>query len=118
MAGTFELKKSKNGQYYFNLKAGNGEIILTSEMYIARSSAENGIASVKKNASDDARYARKSSTNGKAFFVLRAANNQVIGQSEMYESERARDAGIQSVKNSAPDASTVDSTGKTQAAGS
>lgn len=33
MAGKFELKKAKNGQIYFNLKAGNGQIVLKSEMY-------------------------------------------------------------------------------------
>jgi uncharacterized protein len=118
MAGTFELKRSSNGQFYFNLKAGNGEVILTSEMYIARSSAVNGIASVKKNSPNDGRYERKSSTNGKPFFVLKAGNNQVIGQSEMYESEQARDAGILSVKNGAPEAATIDHTAKSQAAGS
>ncbi|HBR2370888.1 TPA: DUF1508 domain-containing protein, partial [Klebsiella pneumoniae] len=46
MAGWFELDKSSNGQYKFVLKAGNGEIILTSELYTTKSSAENGIASV------------------------------------------------------------------------
>jgi uncharacterized protein YegP (UPF0339 family) len=50
MAGTFEIKKAKDGQFYFHLKAGNGQIILSSELYEAKSSAENGIASVKKNA--------------------------------------------------------------------
>ena len=58
MAGTFELKQAKNGQYMFNLKAGNGEIILTSEMYKAKAGAENGITSVRTNAPIDARYER------------------------------------------------------------
>ena len=52
MAGKFELKKSENGAFHFNLKAGNGEIIATSEMYESRASALNGIESVKKNAAD------------------------------------------------------------------
>lgn len=46
----FELKKSKNGQFYFNLTASNGQVIATSEMYVSKDAAENGIASVKKNA--------------------------------------------------------------------
>ena len=50
MAGKFELKKSANGQFHFNLKAGNGEIIATSEMYNSKDAAKNGIESVKKNA--------------------------------------------------------------------
>ena len=47
MAGKFELKKSKNGKFFFNLLASNGQIILSSEMYEAKASAVNGIESVK-----------------------------------------------------------------------
>ncbi len=47
--GHYEIKKAKNGQYHFNLKASNGEIILSSEMYASKASAENGIASVQSN---------------------------------------------------------------------
>ena len=51
-AATFEIKEAKNGQYVFNLKAGNGEIIATSEMYTTKAAAQNGIESVRKNAGD------------------------------------------------------------------
>ncbi|HEX7833900.1 MAG TPA: YegP family protein [Pseudolysinimonas sp.] len=50
MAAKFEIKKSANGKFHFNLKAGNGEIIATSEMYNSKDAAKNGIESVKKNA--------------------------------------------------------------------
>jgi len=50
MPGKFVIKKSSNGQYYFLLKASNGETIAQSEMYLAKSSARNGIQSVKDNA--------------------------------------------------------------------
>lgn len=50
MAGKFELKVGKSGKYHFNLKAGNGQVIATSEMYESKSSALNGIKSVRKNA--------------------------------------------------------------------
>ncbi|WP_431134718.1 YegP family protein [Psychroserpens mesophilus] len=46
----FDRKKSSNGKHYFNLKATNGQIIGTSEMYESSSGMENGIASVKTNA--------------------------------------------------------------------
>ncbi|RQO61623.1 hypothetical protein DBV14_04790 [Variovorax sp. KBW07] len=98
MAGWFELSKSTNGQYFFVLKAGNGESILTSEQYVAKGSAENGIASVQANCSADDRYEKKTATNGKLFFNLRAANHQVIGTSQMYASEQSRETGIASVK--------------------
>ncbi len=108
MAGKFELKTSTNGKYYFNLKAGNGQIILSSEMYESKSAAENGIASVQKNAGDDGRYDRKESSSGKPYFNLKASNGQVIGKSEMYESTSAMENGIESVKKNAPDAPTVE----------
>lgn len=110
--GSFLIKKASDGQTYFNLKAGNGETILTSEMYTAKAGALGGIESVKKNASDDARYERKVSASGKHFFVLKAANHEVIGQSEMYASEAARDNAIASVKSNAPGADTKDVTGE------
>ncbi|MCF7221077.1 YegP family protein [Marilutibacter chinensis] len=99
MAGKFELKKSANGQFHFNLKAGNGEIILSSEMYESKDSARNGIASVQKNCSDDARYEKKETSTGKHYFTLKAGNHQVIGNSQMYTSAASRDAGIESVKH-------------------
>lgn len=108
MAGKFELKTAKNGKFHFNLKAGNGQIILSSEMYDSKSSAENGIASVQKNAGDDARYERKMSGKGEPYFTLKASNGQVIGKSEMYSSASAMENGITSVKTNAPGAATAE----------
>jgi uncharacterized protein len=110
MAGKFELKKSKNDKFYFSLLAGNGQNILQSEMYESKASAQNGIESVKKNASDDARYERMASTKGEPYFVLKAGNHQVIGTSQMYASEKARDNGIESCKTNAPSAAVDDQT--------
>ncbi|MDE0011472.1 MAG: YegP family protein [Candidatus Poribacteria bacterium] len=104
MAGKFELFKDSRDEYRFRLKAGNGEIILRSEGYTTKAGAENGIDSVKINAPVDARYDRKMSSNGKYYFNLLAANNQVIGTSEMYETAAGRDNGIESVKSNAPTA--------------
>ena len=108
MAGKFELKVSSNGKYHFNLKAGNGQIILSSEMYESKASAVNGIASVQKNAGDDARFERKESTNGKPYFNLKSTNGQVIGKSEMYESVASIENGIESVKKNGPEGVTVE----------
>lgn len=52
MPGKFEIRKRKDGQFQFNLKAGNGEIIATSEAYKQKASALKGIESVRKNATD------------------------------------------------------------------
>ncbi len=109
MAGKFELKVAKNGKYHFNLLAGNGQIILSSEMYESKSAAENGIASVQKNAGDDARYDRRTSAKGDPYFVLKSTNGQEIGRSEMYSSDASMENGIASVKTNAPEAPIVES---------
>ena len=110
MAGKFELKKSKNGKFFFNLLASNGQIILSSEMYEAKASAVNGIESVKKNGADAARYDKLTGKDGSPYFTLKAGNGQVIGQSQMYSSDAARDAGIASVMANAPGAAVDDQT--------
>ena len=108
MAAKFVLSKSKNGKFMFNLKAANGEPILSSEMYETKSGAQNGIESVKANAPMAERYEKLASKKGEPYFVLKAGNHQVIGKSEMYSSESARDSGIASVKKSAPGAKVED----------
>ena len=110
MAAQFDLKKSSNGKFFFSLKAGNGQVILSSEMYEAKASASNGIESVKKNAPEDARYDRLTAKDGSPYFTLKATNGQVIGQSQMYSSEATRDAGIASVMANAPGAAVDDQT--------
>lgn len=104
MAGKYELKKTASGQFMFNLKAGNGQVILTSEQYTTKSACENGIDSVRKNSPDDARYERKEAKDGSPYFVLKAGNGQVIGQSEMYSAASAMENGIASVKKNGPTA--------------
>lgn len=105
--GKFVITKRKNGEYQFNLKAGNGQTILSSEGYSAKAGCENGIESVRKNSQDDSKYESKTSANEKYYFNLKATNGQIIGTSEMYESVASKDNGIASVKSNAPDA-TVD----------
>ena len=104
MAGKFQIYRDKKGEYRFRLKASNGECILASEGYKALSGCKNGIASVQKNATDDKRFLRKESKNGKFMFNLRAGNNQVIGTSEMYNTSAACENGIKSVMKNAPSA--------------
>lgn len=106
--GKFEIKVAKNGSHFFNLKSGNGQIILSSEMYNTKAACENGIASVQKNAADDSRYERKEGASGKHHFNLKAGNHQVIGSSQMYADVAGMNNGIESVKKNAPDAETVE----------
>lgn len=110
MSGCYELKLAKSGEYYFNLLAANGQGILKSEMYSSKSAAMNGIASVQANCGDADRFECKTSGNGKAFFVLKAKNHQVIGQSQMYESEDGCKNGMESVKTNGVSATIKDLT--------
>jgi len=109
MSGYYDLKRSGD-QYMFNLKAGNYEPILTSERYVTKAGAEGGIESVRQNAPIDARYERKTASDGSPYFLLRAANGTIIGRSEMYSSTSARDSGIASVKANGPTAPVKDNT--------
>ena len=106
--GKFVITKRTNGEFQFNLKANNGQTILTSEGYTTKAACLNGIESVKTNSQDDGRFDRKESSNGKPYFNLKASNGQIIGSSEMYESVAARENGIASVKTNAPEATTDD----------
>ena len=99
MAGKFELKKGKSGKFSFNLKANNGQVILTSQAYKTKAAAKNGIRSVCTNSEKDVGFEQKTSKKGEPFFVLLAANKQVIGKSQMYASRKAMLNGIRSVKN-------------------
>lgn len=102
MTGWYELSKSSDGQFRFVLKTDTGEVLLTSELYKAKSSAEQGVASVQTNSLLDERYERKTASNGKAYFTLKAANHQVIGTSQMYATEAARESDIARVKTDGP----------------
>ncbi len=108
MAGKFEVYKDQAGEFRFRLKAGNGQVILSSEGYKSHASCLKGVESVKTHAPDDNRYERKATNSGKPMFNLKASNGQVIGTSQSYESEAARDKGITSVKSHAPDAAVVE----------
>ncbi|PAM91430.1 hypothetical protein B4N84_28400 [Flavobacterium sp. IR1] len=108
--GKFVITKRTNGEFQFNLKAGNGQTILASEGYTTKAACTNGIESVKKNSQVDERFDKKEAKNGKPYFNLKATNGQIIGTSEMYESTASRDNGIASVKTNAPDATVDDQT--------
>ncbi|MDO4591931.1 MAG: YegP family protein [Comamonadaceae bacterium] len=104
MTGKYVLKKAKDGQFFFNLQASNGQAILASERYTAKPSALNGVESVRKNGVVAERFVKLQAKDGAPYFTLKASNGQVIGQSEMYSSTAARDNGIASVMKHAADA--------------
>ncbi len=99
----FELKKSGD-KYHFVLKAGNGQVILSSQMYASKAGAVNGIESVQKNCGDDNCWERKEAKNGKHYFNLKSTNGQIVGSSQMYAGESGMENGIESIKKNAPNA--------------
>jgi uncharacterized protein len=106
--GKYVISLAKNGESYFNLKATNGQTILTSQMYSSKPACFNGIESVRNNCSDDSMFERKQSVNNMPYFVLKASNGQIIGNSEMYESEAGMENGISSVKRNGPSTTVVE----------
>lgn len=110
MAGYFELSAAAGSQFKFNLKAGNQQVILSSELYTTKESALAGIASVQKHAADDSRYQRLTAKDNSPYFTLVAGNGQTLGRSEMYSSASAMEGGIASVKANAPTAAVKDLT--------
>jgi uncharacterized protein YegP (UPF0339 family) len=98
MAAPFILRKATHGQFHFNLPAANNKNILSSETYRDKSGALAGIESVKANSAADAHCECRTSAKGQAYFVLLAANKEVIGRSEMYSSKSSMERGLASVK--------------------
>jgi len=120
---SFIIKTAKDGQTYFTLTAGNGEPIGKSEMYKAKSSAENGIASVQKNAPNaqadgekNPKFELKEGKDGKTYFNLTATNGEVILSSQGYASRSGAINGIESVQKNAVEADIDDQTEAAQAA--
>jgi uncharacterized protein YegP (UPF0339 family) len=110
MAGKYALAKTSDGKFLFNLEAENNQKILTSESYDAKGSAEKGIESVRSSATIDTRFDRKTSNDKQPYFVLKAANGEVIGTSEQYSSVTAMEDGIKAVMKNAPSMTVDDRT--------
>jgi uncharacterized protein len=106
----FQIFKGNNDKFYFRLYAINGQQVLSSQGYTSKASCKNGAESVQTNAANEALYESKESSNGKYYFNLLAANQQVIGSSQMYESKSGRDNGIGAVKRAAEAAKGIEDT--------
>lgn len=120
--GKFVIRKTGTG-IKFDLKAGNGEVIATSEVYSGIDACRNGIASVQKNApaapvenqtvegyatEKNPKFEVYNDKAGEFRFRLKASNGQVIAVSEGYKALAGCMNGIESVKKNAPDAEIVE----------
>jgi uncharacterized protein len=106
--GKYVITKAKNGEFYFNLKATNGQVILTSVMYSTMADCTDAIFLVREVSSDDKWYERKTSSDNKPFFTLKTSDGHIIGKSEMYESMANMEKGIASVKRNGISSSVVE----------
>jgi uncharacterized protein len=97
---------AKSGQFWYRLRANNGEIVQSSEGYTAKASCENGIRAVKVNC-QPSRF-ESFFTAGQYGFNHVAVNGEIIGRSEKYTTAQARDHGIQVVLREAPEARVQD----------
>lgn len=110
MAGFFEIRSAANDRFFFNLKAGNGEIILTSGLFPTIAAATTAIDAVKLHAPTEANFERKVAANDKPYFLLRNANGETLGRSEQYASTSSMENGIKSVMRNAAIAGVKDLT--------
>ncbi len=116
--GKFVIKETKTG-VKFDLKAGNGEVIATSEVYASEKACKNGIASVTKNApiapiedqtkegyvvEKHPKFEVYTDKAGEIRFRLKATNGQIIAVSEGYKAMKSCLNGIESVKKNVVDA--------------
>ncbi|MDG2222359.1 MAG: YegP family protein [Rubripirellula sp.] len=108
MPAKFQINRAKNGSFYFNLLAANGEVVLTSQMYVSKATAKKGIASVQNNASEPEQFESLTNKAGKHYFVLKAKNRQVVGTGQAYSGSTAVKNGIKSVAKNAPKAAVED----------
>ena len=121
--GKFEIKKTKNGGFMFNLKAGNGEIIATSETYNTLDACKNGVNSVVTNAPAAAvedqtvegyateknpKFEIYADKKGEFRFRLKGKNGQIIATGEGYKAKASCKNGIESIKKNAVDAKIVE----------
>ena len=119
--GKFVIRETKIG-VKFDLKATNGEVILTSEVYSGEAACKKGIESVKKNAPAAAvenqtvegytvqkhpKFEIYADKAGEFRFRLKATNGEIIGVSEGYKALKSAENGIASVQKNAPDAEVV-----------
>ena len=124
--GKFVIKPAKSGGFVFNLKAGNGEVIATSEVYNSLEACKNGIESVKTNApvaaledqtvegfatEKNPKFEMYTDKAGEFRFRLKAKNGQIIATGEGYKAKSGCKNGIESIRKNAPEATIEETEG-------
>jgi len=108
VAGKFEVYKDKAGKYRYRLKAGNGQVVLTGEAYNSKNACLDCVDSVKKNSQKETAFEVYEDKKGGFRFRLKAANGEIIGQGEAYNSRSGCLKGVESVKKNSSDSKIVE----------
>ena len=95
---TFQVKINDHDEYYFNLVSDQEDLILRSESYSTKSACLHGIESVQSNADDEDRYERMVAEDGQFYFNLKGKNGEIIGNSNLYDTETLGDQAIENLK--------------------
>ncbi|MBF7091615.1 YegP family protein [Flavobacterium sp. ALJ2] len=106
----FVITKNANDEFQFCFIDKNGDTILRSSGYTRKFMCEKGVQSVKSNSQDSSKFFKKTISNDKVYFNLKAFNGKIIGMSKIYEDRILRDKGIEFLKNNAPSALVEDQT--------
>lgn len=122
ITGKFVIKTTKSGDYVFNLKAGNGEVIATSQSYSTLDACKNGVESIKTNApvaaiedqtvegfatEKNPKYEIYNDKAGEFRFRMKAKNGQIIATGEGYQAKAGCKNGIESIRKNAPEADVI-----------
>lgn len=102
--GVFVIKKHEHGSFSFVLKSSNNKPILYSCVYASKKACENGIENIRKYSVHYESFDKTDDNNGDPIFYLKASNGQIIGWSNHYSDEKARENGILSVMKHAESA--------------
>jgi uncharacterized protein len=94
----FEMLAGKDGRIYVQLKAANGETVLSGQGFVTKYEAIHSIASVMRYGAYENRFMKHETEDGKFFFQLQTPSGRILGWSELYHSKQGRDNGIVAVR--------------------
>jgi uncharacterized protein YegP (UPF0339 family) len=110
MTSSFVLKQNENGEFYFNFLDSDGDVVLISDNYSQKASAEEAIKDVKLNSLMSQQLAGGKTKDGGQFFVIKGSNGDVLVKSALYTSQMVMDNALHCVKDNACIAEVMDLT--------
>jgi len=100
----FVIKTGKHHQFFFDLKADNGEVIITSDAFHTKAACNSGIEALKAVVRDDNKFERMKAATEHYYFIIKGANGKQIAKSVLFPTPAERNAAIKSIEAEAHDA--------------